>query len=117
PIKAEPGGGIPAAIDPDVTYTARTMRFGEGDRLVVFSDGVIEQSGEGSTRADNQFGMENVLRVLGESESSHTDAELVMRAVTEHAGGDALDDDTTVASVQWGEPRGAWVDPDGPTVR
>lgn len=115
--KATPGGGIPAAIDPDVTYSARTMPFGEGDRLVVFSDGVIEQSGEGSTRADNQFGMDNVMRVLGASESSESDAESVMRAVVAHAGGDALDDDTTVASVQWGGPLDVRVDPEGPTVR
>ncbi|MCA9299396.1 MAG: SpoIIE family protein phosphatase, partial [Phycisphaerales bacterium] len=91
--------------------------FGEGDRLVVFSDGVIEQSGEGSTRSANQFGMANVLRVLAASQSPEADTESVMRAVIDHAGGDALDDDTTIASVQWGNSGGEWIDPEKPTVR
>jgi serine phosphatase RsbU (regulator of sigma subunit)/pSer/pThr/pTyr-binding forkhead associated (FHA) protein len=101
PRKLEGRGGIPAAIDPDVTYTARTVPFGAGDRLVVFSDGVIEQSGEGATRATNQFGFSGVLGVLSRSGSPEGDAEGLMRAVMAHAGRDALDDDTTVASVQW----------------
>lgn len=121
PRRVEGGGGIPVAIDPDVRYEARTIRFGEGDRLVLFSDGVIEQSGEGSTRAGDQFGMENVMRVLAGSDSPRADADGLMNAVKRHAGGEALDDDTTVASVQWAmhEQREteAWVDPEGPTAR
>ncbi len=118
PRKVEGRGGIPAAIDPEVTYSARTIPFAEGDRLVVFSDGVIEQSGEGATRATDQFGIANVRAVLEKSTSPDADAEGVMRAVIAHAGGDALDDDTTVASVQWVSDGGtAMIDPEGPTVR
>ncbi len=112
-------GGIPAAIDPGVTYQARTIPFGEGDRLVVFSDGVIEQSATGTTRAEDMFGMDRVLELLGSSGSPLTDVESVMRAVLAHAGGDALDDDTTIASVQWGarpDEGERRIDPDGPTV-
>jgi len=57
PFKPEGHGGPPAAIDPDVTYEARKVAFGEGDRLVVFSDGVIEQSRAGGARSEDQFGM------------------------------------------------------------
>jgi sigma-B regulation protein RsbU (phosphoserine phosphatase) len=132
-------GGIPAAIDPGVTYQARTIPFGGADRLVVFSDGVIEQSATGTTRAEDMFGLERVLEILGASASPAADVEGVMRAVLAHAGGDALDDDTTIASVQWtgmpgrtptsGHPSGDEagegggvspgdrpIDPDGPTV-
>lgn len=109
-------GGIPAAIDPGVTYTARTIPFNEGDRLVVFSDGVIEQSATGTTRAEDMFGMERVLKLLAESSSPGGDVERVMRAVLAHAGGDALDDDTTIASVQWAA-NGGIVSPESPTAQ
>jgi sigma-B regulation protein RsbU (phosphoserine phosphatase) len=108
-------GGIPAAIDPGVTYTARTIPFGEGDRLIVFSDGVIEQSATGTTRAQDMFGMDKVLALLTESASPAGDVERVMRAVLAHAGGEALDDDTTIASVQWSGD-GGMVSPESPTA-
>ena len=117
PRKADRGGGIPAAIDPGMTYTAREMPFGEGDRLVVFSDGVVEQSGAGSSRSQDQFGIDSVLRVLAGSDTPEGDVEGVMRAVVSHAGGENLDDDTTIASVQWGDPGGRLVSPDSPTPR
>ena len=56
---------------------------------------------------------------MGSSGSPLTDVESVMRAVLAHAGGDALDDDTTIASVQWGarpDEGERRIDPDGPTV-
>ena len=109
-------GGIPAAIDPGVTYTARTIPFGEGDRLIVFSDGVIEQSATGTTRAQDMFGMDKVLALLTESASPAGDVERVMRAVLAHAGGEALDDDTTIASVQWSGD-GGFVSPESPTAQ
>lgn len=117
-------GGIPAAIDPGVTYTARTIPFNEGDRLVVFSDGVIEQSATGTTRAEDMFGMDKVLALLEQSSSPSGDVERVMRAVVAHAGGDALDDDTTIASVQWGArpskegdgSGGRMISPESPTA-
>ncbi len=115
PRKDDHGGGIPAAIDPGIRYTARTMPFAEGDRLVVFSDGVVEQSGAGSTRSQDQFGIDNVLRVLAGSDSPDNDVEDVMRAVVSHAGGENLDDDTTIASVQWGDAGDRTVTPEGPT--
>jgi sigma-B regulation protein RsbU (phosphoserine phosphatase) len=126
-------GGIPAAIDPGVTYEARTIPFADEDRLVVFSDGVVEQSATGTTRAEDMFGMDRVFALLSESASPVSDVESVMRAVLAHAGGDALDDDTTIASVQWSpdpapdetaepttepttDPGDRMIDPDGPTV-
>ena len=112
-------GGIPAAIDPGVTYSARTIPFGESDRVVVFSDGVIEQSATGTTRAEDMFGMDRVLDLLAQSSSPAGDVERVMRAVLAHAGGDALDDDTTIASVQWSARSakdGGTVSPESPTA-
>lgn len=123
PRKADARGGIPAAIDPGVRYEARTIPFSGADRLVVFSDGVIEQSATGTTRAEDMFGMDKVLALLSESSSPVRDVESVMRAVLAHAGGDALDDDTTIASVQWSADArasegadGAIISPDSPTV-
>jgi sigma-B regulation protein RsbU (phosphoserine phosphatase) len=100
-FRPEGRGGPPAAIDADVEYTEHTVPFAEGDRLVVFSDGVVEQSAAGEARSRDHFGMANVLGLLGASGSVEEDVESVMRAVLEHAGTEALDDDTTIASVAW----------------
>lgn len=100
-FRPEGRGGPPAAIDPDVEYTAHTLPFTDADRLVVFSDGVIEQSRAGESRSSDHFGMDNVLELLSASGSVEADVETVMRAVLAHAGTDALDDDTTIASVAW----------------
>lgn len=119
PERQSARGGIPAAIDPGVRYEARTIPFGEGDRLVVFSDGVVEQSATGTTRAEDMFGMDKVLALLEQSSSPSGDVERVMRAVMAHAGGDALDDDTTIASVQWSgrsAKDGGMVSPETPTA-
>jgi len=112
PRKSDARGGIPAAIDPGVKYEARTIPFTGADRLVVFSDGVIEQSATGTTRAEDMFGMDRVLGLLAVSGSPEQDVESVMAEVLAHAGGDALDDDTTIASVQWNSDDGAGTPPD-----
>jgi sigma-B regulation protein RsbU (phosphoserine phosphatase) len=110
-------GGIPAAIDPDVTYEAAEISFAPGDRLVLFSDGVVEQIGPEEVESDldrpvspttatvvegpPRFGITRVLDVLSRSETCDQDTRRLLRAVLDFAGREALDDDTTIASVEW----------------
>lgn len=107
-------GGIPAAIDEGIRYEAASMGFAPGDRLVLFSDGVVEQSRpmvDVGTMAGDQaaprrmtrddFGLTRVLDVVARCKSPDEDTRRLLAAVLEHAETEALKDDTTIASVQW----------------
>lgn len=88
-------GGLPLGIDPDYQFTAETLKLDNGDRLVVFSDGVVEQPGpEG-----DMFQVERTVRALEPSRTVDTDAAFLFDAVLAFAKTDSLADDTTVASV------------------
>ena len=68
-----------------------------GQRLVVFSDGVVEQSrpdGDGA-----MFGVEGAIHAIAGCGSECDDVERIFEAVLRHAKGPNLADDTTVASV------------------
>lgn len=102
------GGGMPLGIDPDASYTATSIACGEGRRLVLFSDGVVEQPGvidaidtEGEEQhADvEQFGLERVLSALVGSMSPDEDVRRLRESLTEFAGGSVFADDVTVLSV------------------
>jgi serine phosphatase RsbU (regulator of sigma subunit) len=98
------GGACDAAPTPDScivgvdstsAYASAVLSFHKGDRVAIFSDGVVEQQGNGG----DQFGMERVAAVLGASDSSENDVKSLLVAVMQHAGRKELDDDTTIASV------------------
>lgn len=58
-------GGKPVGLFPEVAYTAVTATIEPGDRLVLFSDGVLELLGEKSLDAKEQ----RLLRAASESEN------------------------------------------------
>lgn len=104
-------GGVPLGVDGEMDYEVEHMILSPGSRLVVFSDGVVEQtSPEGS-----DFGVERAMQCLGMSSSSESDVEVLVRSVMEFAqpslvtSGSSrppmerlvrLADDVTVASIQ-----------------
>ena len=104
-------GGVPVGVDPDMDYEAEEMILAPGSRLVVFSDGVVEQtSPEGS-----DFGVERAMQCLAMSTSTEADVEVLVRSVIEFAQpslltsgssrppterGVRLADDVTVASIR-----------------
>lgn len=90
--------GIPLGIDPDAIYTAETLALDPGDRVIVFSDGVVEQPG--AENSDDQFGMERAAQALEPSTNPESDVALLFKAVFAHAGSESLADDTTVASLE-----------------
>lgn len=90
------GGGIPVGIDRARRFESRTTRLFPGDRLLLFSDGVVEQRNPGG----EEFGVD---RLLGAVRDPALDAiTAIERAVTEFAAGVTPSDDATVACVTVG---------------
>jgi phosphoserine phosphatase RsbU/P len=95
PSRTDCATGIPLGIDPTFEFDATTIPIAPGQRLIVFSDGVVEQpSPEGP-----MFGIEGAIRALEGSAAEREDVERIFEAVLAHARGPNLADDTTVASV------------------
>jgi phosphoserine phosphatase RsbU/P len=95
PKPVECSGGIPLGIEPDFAYQPEELVIVPGSRVVLFSDGVIEQPGpEGG-----QFGIQRTIDALTRADSPESDVNRLFEAVTAFAGTSALADDTTVASI------------------
>jgi serine phosphatase RsbU (regulator of sigma subunit) len=97
--------GLPLRVNPDEPYESGTHQLDAGSRLIVFSDGVIEQR---HTNGE-EFGMERILSALSLCMAPEDDVGQLLRAVRRHALGDAPDglsdspvdlaDDLTIASI------------------
>lgn len=64
-----PGGGMPLGVDPAETFTEEVTKFGPGDRLLVYTDGLIDARGPGQQR----LGVEPVMQALSGSIGSSQD--------------------------------------------
>ncbi len=94
-IKSE--GGLPLGIDPTQVYHAEQLAGIESPtRIVVFSDGVVEQIGPGGA----EFGVERSIEILNASGSVEQDVESLLQAVIDFAETDSLSDDVTIASIR-----------------
>lgn len=96
------GGGIPIGVEEEFSYHAECIAIGEGDRVMIVSDGIIEQFGvvanaEGSAR--EQFEMHRVEQAMNHPSTDEV-ADL-FAAVIAHAGADHLADDATAVLVRW----------------
>lgn len=87
-------GGIPIGIEKERTFTSARGRLRVGDRLIGFTDGLIEQRDADGV----EFGIDRVAAVLA---SRSMDAEALFAALTEFAGTSSLQDDATVAIVEF----------------
>lgn len=91
-------GGPVLGADPDVKFEMGAVRAVPGARLVLYSDGVAEQRG----REGGQFGVPGVLTALRAGQSPEQDAEGLLKALVEHAGGMSFADDVTILGVKLG---------------
>jgi sigma-B regulation protein RsbU (phosphoserine phosphatase) len=89
---------IPLAVTPDARYVQQAFPVASGDRIVLYTDGVIEAlDGSGE-----QFGVGRLRDVL----AAHAEAPLpelksrVLAAVRAHAGGALTQDDVTLIVVE-----------------
>jgi len=99
PLKSNRGGGL-VGIETEWEYVSTTVDFEPGGRLLVLSDGFVEQPGmDADERVANRFGMEGVLDRIQSITSSDSPVEALFRLVEEHAGGPDLADDATALLV------------------
>lgn len=88
--------GIPLGIDPDRPYILTQMPLARGDRIILYSDGLVEQTAP----SGEEFGMSRIHEQLRLATTAEHVADTLMRLVQQHAQRPFLDDDTTVAGVQ-----------------
>lgn len=90
-------GGLVLGVEPDHSYPTETVALTPGDRIIIFSDGVVEQhSPDGGV-----YGFESVLGVLKKSPSESEDVEMLLEGLQTFAQSDALSDDVTIASLRY----------------
>lgn len=89
--------GIPVGIDPGQRYEVSRVRLSAGDRVLLYSDGVVEQRAPGGA----EFSRERLEAAIAPSRDPDADVQRVFDAVLAFAGGGVLDDDATIASVEF----------------
>jgi len=77
---------------PERSWPSRTARFVRGDRLVIYSDGLVEAMGK-----DGVYGVERLKRVVERQTGAPRDVvESIVGSVTAYVDGRPLDDDLTL---------------------
>lgn len=89
-------GGLVVGVDPDIPFTSETFTLKKGQRLVVFSDGIVEQTSPGS---DEEYGLDRAGALLSSCSTHREDVSNLLDGVLEFAQTEDLRDDTTIASV------------------
>jgi sigma-B regulation protein RsbU (phosphoserine phosphatase) len=90
------GRGIPLGIDPEYAYAHEVVEVRRGDRVVLYSDGLLEQR----SAAGEEFGPSRIRGAVRGTATAQEAADALMRAVEAHAGRAVFDDDTTIAVVE-----------------
>ena len=96
PEKVESRGGFPVGVEPEREYVAEERPFPPGCRVILFSDGVLEQQSPES----EEFGIERIVETLSAADATDAEVTGLFAAVRQFAGTDNLSDDVTVASIE-----------------
>lgn len=94
-------GGPPVGIDTSSMYGTAQLDIAAGDRVVLVSDGLVEQIGHAANgAAATEFGVDNVVAAVAGDVAGEDAIANLFRAVILHAGTDTLSDDATAAIVE-----------------
>jgi serine phosphatase RsbU (regulator of sigma subunit) len=88
--------GIPLGIDAEVRIETGELRLTPGQRLVVYSDGAVEER----NGAGEFFGKARLAAAIHPAGDAESDVRSAFDAILAFAGGSVLDDDVTVASLE-----------------
>lgn len=93
------GDDLPVGMFDEVAYTAHTVAIGPGDRLILFTDGVVEAA----IGRDRELTPEDVADAVARCpDRSAAGAVAAVRDLVERAtGGEPADDDLTLVAVQF----------------
>lgn len=96
--KSNRTANLPLGVDSNAEYDMQTMELCCGDRLFIYTDGLIEAPGKNR----ELFGDERLLRVLYESRNGTLDQqkEAVLTNLRNHAGETFSHDDVTFLAVE-----------------
>ncbi len=89
-------GGMLVGIDPEYTYETQTLNLEPGDRIILYSDGVVEPT----DASGEDFGVDRLLSAIAESRSPTEDVAQALASLQAFLDEIALADDTTLASIE-----------------
>ncbi len=89
-------GGLPLGIDVDQQYATTQLPFASGDRLLLLSDGVAEQTDENG----EMFGRSRIIEALSGCPDAECDVTAIIEIMDRFAGSTPRRDDVTVASIE-----------------
>ena len=92
-----PATNIPVGIFEDRTYTSITRTFGPGARIVLYSDGMIEQT----NATGEPFGGPRLEALLRATTTPRADVAAIFDAVRTFSTGASWNDDATVVTVRY----------------
>jgi sigma-B regulation protein RsbU (phosphoserine phosphatase) len=97
-------GGFPIGMIDGGTYDDATIQMRRGDRLCLYSDGVIEQFAPGGV--SDQYGDERLLGQLVHHAAIEPDRVVndIVADLSRWSGGGAFDDDVSLVLVEWRGP-------------
>lgn len=101
PRRVPSAGGLVLGVEPGHIYESESIPIAPADRVVLFSDGVVEQHAP----AGGLFGFPAVLEVLAGSTNVAEDVDHLLEKILAFAQSDDLSDDVTIASVLF-DPEG-----------
>jgi serine phosphatase RsbU (regulator of sigma subunit) len=86
-----------------IRYEADGFELAPGDRIVLFSDGVVEQPGPTGDRLCPNFADDSspVVSALEGSQSASDDVSRLRELLSRHAAGLPWEDDVTIASIEY----------------
>lgn len=90
------GTSIPVGIDLATRYHAARLRLAPGDRIVLYSDGVIDERNP----AGEPFGQDRLARALSNARNCDADVIEIFKAIARFAEGAPPTDDATAASIE-----------------
>ena len=93
-------GGPLIGLEESAEYVQATVDFNSGQRVLIVSDGIIEQPNPSSRERNDQFGVDGVLKAAAKITKPGEELKAIYKAVDRHAKGLPLSDDATVVMVQ-----------------
>lgn len=94
------GGGEIIGVHAEAAYASARCPFRAGDRVMVVTDGLVEQARPGAVPRE-PFGLEGVRGCLASLPPGDDEIQALFDAVFRFAGGEELADDATAVVVRW----------------
>jgi sigma-B regulation protein RsbU (phosphoserine phosphatase) len=97
-------GGLPIALFDSAKYADLTVQLEPGDRVYLFSDGIVEQAG--SAGRDAMFGQDRLVDLLLADHAKSLDQVVAhgIDALADWAGGRQFADDVSLVALEWIKP-------------